>query len=195
MVGPLQKEEINAAAEDMAGNALRVLGMAHKIVPKDKTTLSVEDIQDLTFLGLKGMIDPPRPEVIEAVAMCKQAGIRPVMITGDHGLTALAIARDLGIVARDDNNLLTGEELDEITDDDLYELVESVSVFARVAPEHKLRIARQFQKRGHIVAMTGDGVNDAPALKAADIGVAMGITGTEGARAVTTDAQRPGACP
>ena len=177
--GPLQREEINAAAEDMAGNALRVLGMAHKIVPKDKTTLSAEDIQDLTFLGLKGMIDPPRPEVIEAVAMCKQAGIRPVMITGDHGLTALAIARKLGIVPEDDSCLLTGEQIDELTDDDLYELVESVSVFARVAPEHKLRIARQFQKRGHIVAMTGDGVNDAPALKAADIGVAMGITGTE----------------
>jgi magnesium-transporting ATPase (P-type) len=177
--GPLQREEINAAAEDMAGNALRVLGMAHKIVPKDKTTLSAEDIHDLTFLGLKGMIDPPRPEVIEAVAMCKQAGIRPVMITGDHGLTALAIARKLGIVPEDDSCLLTGEQIDELTDDDLYELVESVSVFARVAPEHKLRIARQFQKRGHIVAMTGDGVNDAPALKAADIGVAMGITGTE----------------
>jgi magnesium-transporting ATPase (P-type) len=191
----LQREEITAAAEDMAGDALRVLGMAHKIVPKDKTTLSSEDIQDLTFLGLKGMIDPPRPEVIEAVAMCKQAGIRPVMITGDHGLTALAIARKLGIVPEDDSCLLTGEQIDELTDDDLYELVESVSVFAtdddlyelvesvsvfaRVAPEHKLRIARQFQKRGHIVAMTGDGVNDAPALKAADIGVAMGITGTE----------------
>jgi magnesium-transporting ATPase (P-type) len=177
--GALQREEINAVAEDMAGNALRVLGMAHKIVPKDKTTLSAEDIHDLTFLGLKGMIDPPRPEVIEAVAMCKQAGIRPVMITGDHGLTALAIARKLGIVPEDDSCLLTGEQIDELTDDDLYELVESVSVFARVAPEHKLRIARQFQKRGHIVAMTGDGVNDAPALKAADIGVAMGITGTE----------------
>ncbi|MEN8232770.1 MAG: HAD-IC family P-type ATPase [Thermodesulfobacteriota bacterium] len=177
--GPLQREEIIRAAEEMAGNALRVLGMAHKIVPKDKTTLSAEDIQDLTFLGLKGMIDPPRPEVIEAVAMCKQAGIRPVMITGDHGMTALAIARKLGIVPEDHSCLLTGEQIDELTDDDLYELVESVSVFARVAPEHKLRIARQFQKRGHIVAMTGDGVNDAPALKAADIGVAMGITGTE----------------
>ncbi len=176
--GPLQKEEITVAAEDMAGNALRVLGMAHKIVPKDKTTLAAEDIQDLTFLGLKGMIDPPRPEVIEAVAMCKQAGIRPVMITGDHGLTALAIARELGIVPKDHSSLLTGDQIDELTDDDLYELVESVSVYARVAPEHKLRIARQFQRRGHIVAMTGDGVNDAPALKAADIGVAMG-SGTE----------------
>ena len=177
--GPLQREEVVREAEEMAGNALRVLGMAHKIVPKSKNTLTAEDIKDLTFLGLKGMIDPPRPEVVEAVKMCKQAGIRPVMITGDHGLTALAIARDLGIVARDDNNLLTGEQLDEITDDDLYDLVEKVSVYARVAPEHKLRIARQFQKRGHIVAMTGDGVNDAPALKAADIGIAMGITGTE----------------
>jgi magnesium-transporting ATPase (P-type) len=177
--GSLQRDEIIRAAEDMAGSALRVLGMAHKMVPKTQTVLAAEDINDLTFLGLKGMIDPPRPEVIEAVAMCKQAGIRPVMITGDHALTALAIAQDLGIVAKTDTNLLTGEELDELTDDDLYELVESVSVYARVAPEHKLRIARQFQKRGHIVAMTGDGVNDAPALKAADIGVAMGISGTE----------------
>ena len=177
--GPLQRDEVTGAAEEMAGSALRVLGMAHKMVPKTQTALTAEDINDLTFLGLKGMIDPPRPEVIEAVAMCKQAGIRPVMITGDHGLTALAIARDLGIVAKDDTNLLTGQELDELTDDDLYELVEKVSVYARVAPEHKLRIARQFQKRGHIVAMTGDGVNDAPALKAADIGIAMGISGTE----------------
>ena len=177
--GPLQKEEITAAAEDMAADALRVLGMAHKIVPPDKTILAAEDIRDLTFLGLKGMIDPPRPEVVEAVAMCKQAGIRPVMVTGDHGLTALAIARKLGIVPEDHTGLLTGKQIDEMTDDDLYELVESVSVFARVAPEHKLRIARQFQKRGHIVAMTGDGVNDAPALKAADIGVAMGMSGTE----------------
>ena len=177
--GLLQREEITRVAEEMAGSALRVLGMAHKIVPTSQTILAPGDIKDLTFLGLKGMIDPPRPEVAEAVAMCKQAGIKPVMITGDHGLTALAIARDLGIVAKDSSCLLTGEQLDELTDDDLYELVEDVSVYARVAPEHKLRIARQFQKRGHIVAMTGDGVNDAPALKAADIGVAMGISGTE----------------
>jgi magnesium-transporting ATPase (P-type) len=177
--GPLQREEINRAAEEMAGSALRVLGMAHKIVPKSQKTLSPEDIQGLTFLGLKGMIDPPRPEVVEAVAMCKQAGIKTVMITGDHGLTALAIARDLGIVPRDDTCLLTGEQLNDISDDDLYDLVERVSVYARVAPEHKLRIARQYQKRGHVVSMTGDGVNDAPALKAANIGVAMGITGTE----------------
>jgi magnesium-transporting ATPase (P-type) len=177
--GPLKKEEIIGAADEMAVSALRVLGMAHKIVPKSQTTLTPEDIKDLTFLGLKGMIDPPRPEVVEAVTMCKQAGIKPVMITGDHGLTALAIAQDLGIVSRDNTCLLTGEQIDELTDDDLYELVEYVSVYARVAPEHKLRIARQFQKRGHIVAMTGDGVNDAPALKAANIGVAMGISGTE----------------
>ncbi len=175
----LQREESIRAAEEMAGNALRVLGMAHKRVPKSKAILTVEDIRELTFLGLKGMIDPPRPEVVEAVAMCKQAGIKPVMITGDHGLTALAIARDLGIVARDNSRMLTGEQIDELSDDDLYEQVEYVSVYARVAPVHKLRIARQFQKHGHIVAMTGDGVNDAPALKAANIGVAMGISGTE----------------
>jgi magnesium-transporting ATPase (P-type) len=177
--GPLQKDEITRAAEEMAESALRVLGMAHKVVPKSQHTLTLEDIQELTFLGLKGMIDPPRPEVVEAVAMCKQAGIKPVMVTGDHGLTALAIAKELGIVARDSSCLLTGEQLNEMPDDDLYELVEYVSVYARVAPEHKLRIARQFQKRGHVVSMTGDGVNDAPALKAADIGVAMGNTGTE----------------
>lgn len=177
--GPLQKGEIIRVAEEMAMNALRVLGMAHKIVPKSQTSLVADDIKGLTFLGLKGMIDPPRPEVVKAVTMCKQAGIKPVMITGDHGLTALAIARELGIVPKDNTCLLTGDQLEKLTDDDLYEMVDYVSVYARVAPEHKLRIARQFQKHGHIVAMTGDGVNDAPALKAADIGVAMGITGTE----------------
>lgn len=196
--GQLRRDEIVKAAEEMAGSALRVLAMAHKIVPKSKTRLEEDDISDLTFLGLKGMIDPPRPEVVDAVAMCRQAGIKPVMITGDHGLTALAIAKELGIVgkkesclltgrlARDldivnekESCLLTGEQLNRMSDADLYELVEDVSVYARVAPEHKLRIARQFQKRGHVVSMTGDGVNDAPALKAADIGVAMGRSGTE----------------
>jgi magnesium-transporting ATPase (P-type) len=177
--GPLQKEEIVRAADEMAGKALRVLGMAHKIVPKSKTSLKLDDIRDLTFLGLKGMMDPPRSEVVEAVRMCKEAGIKTVMVTGDHGLTALAIARDLGIVPQDNTCMLTGEQIDKLSDEELYELVEYVNVYARVAPEHKLRIAKQFQKWGHVVAMTGDGVNDAPALKAADIGVAMGISGTE----------------
>ena len=175
---PLRREEILARADEMAGEALRLLGMAYKTVPKGKTSLEPEDMEGLTFLGLQGMIDPPRKEAIEAVRKCKTAGIRSVMITGDHVQTAKAIARQLGIGEGEDR-ALTGEELQRMSDKELYEVVGKVSVYARVAPEHKLRIAQQLQKRGHIVAMTGDGVNDAPALKAADIGVAMGITGTE----------------
>jgi Ca2+-transporting ATPase len=133
----------------------------------------------LIFLGLQGMIDPPREEVIEAIRKCKRAGIRTVMITGDHAKTAKAIAYQLGIIDSPADIALTGEELAKMSDQDLYDKVDTVSVYARVAPEHKLKIARQLQKRGHIVAMTGDGVNDAPALRAADIGIAMGITGTE----------------
>lgn len=175
---PLRGEEILARADEMAGEALRLLGMAYKTVPKGKTSLEPEDMEGLTFLGFQGMIDPPRKEAIEAIRNCKTAGIRSVMITGDHVQTAKAIARQLGIGEGEDR-ALTGEELQRLSDEELYEVVERVSVYARVAPEHKLRIAQQLQKRGHIVAMTGDGVNDAPALKAADIGVAMGITGTE----------------
>ena len=175
---PLRSQEVLAKADEMASNALRVLGMAYKVVPKVQGLLSTEDMSGLTFLGLQGMIDPPREEAIEAVRKCKKAGIRPVMITGDHAQTARAIARQLGIASGGDG-VLTGEELARMTDDELYEAVSRVSVYARVAPEHKLRITKQLQKRGHITAVTGDGVNDAPALKAADIGVAMGITGTE----------------
>ncbi len=175
---PLRSQEVLAKADEMASNALRVLGMAYKVVPKVQGLLSTEDMSGLTFLGLQGMIDPPREEAIEAVRKCKKAGIRPVMITGDHAQTARAIARQLGIASSGDG-VLTGEELARMTDDELYEAVRRVSVYARVAPEHKLRITKQLQKRGHITAVTGDGVNDAPALKAADIGVAMGITGTE----------------
>ncbi len=175
---PLRSQEVLAKADEMASNALRVLGMAYKVVPKEKASLYPEDMTGLTFLGLQGMIDPPREEAIEAVRKCKKAGIRPVMITGDHAQTARAIARQLGI-AGSEYGVLTGEELARMSDDELYEAVSRVSVYARVAPEHKLRITKQLQKRGHITAVTGDGVNDAPALKAADIGVAMGITGTE----------------
>ena len=175
---PLRSQEVLAKADEMASNALRVLGMAYKVVPKVQGLLSLEDMSGLTFLGLQGMIDPPREEAIEAVRKCKKAGIRPVMITGDHAQTARAIARQLGIASSGDG-VLTGEELARMTDDELYEAVSRVSVYARVAPEHKLRITKQLQKRGNITAVTGDGVNDAPALKAADIGVAMGITGTE----------------
>lgn len=178
-IEPLRSEEILGKADEMAGDALRVLGMAYKMVPKDKAKLYPEDLKGLIFLGLQGMIDPPRKEAIEAVRKFTRAGIRTVMITGDHVLTAKAVARQLGIISDGKDGDLTGEELARMSDEELYEAVEKISVYARVAPEHKLRIAQQLQKRGQIVAMTGDGVNDAPALKAADIGIAMGITGTE----------------
>jgi magnesium-transporting ATPase (P-type) len=177
-IEPLKDKVILKKAHEMAGEALRVLGMAYKNVPQAGASLHMEDINGLTFLGLQGMIDPPREEAVEAVKKSKGAGIRPVMITGDHAQTAKAIAHQLGIVISEDR-VLSGEELSKMSDDELYEVVDKVSVYARVAPEHKLRITKQLQKRGHITAVTGDGVNDAPALKAADIGVAMGITGTE----------------
>ena len=177
-IEPLRSEEILARADEMAGDALRVLGMAYKTVPKEKKLLYSDDMGELVFLGLQGMIDPPREESIEAVKKCKRAGIRTIMITGDHVQTAKAIARQLGISGNGDK-VLSGEELSQMSDDELYEIVDRVSVYARVAPEHKLRIVKQLQRRGHIAAVTGDGVNDAPALKAADIGIAMGITGTE----------------
>ncbi|MDD4876274.1 MAG: HAD-IC family P-type ATPase [Dehalococcoidales bacterium] len=176
---PLQKEVIQKKSDEAAQEALRLLGMAMKAVPKDKISLTLEDLTDLTFLGFQGMIDPPREEAIDAIAKCKTAGIRSIMITGDHILTAKAIARKLGIIGENEDSALTGEELSRMSDEELYEAVKTVSVYARVAPEHKLRIARQLQNNGEIVAMTGDGVNDAPALKIADIGIAMGITGTE----------------
>ena len=174
----LRREEILGKADEMAKEALRVLGMAYKTVPKDKASLYPEDLKGLIFLGLQGMIDPPREEAIEAVKKCKGAGIRVVMITGDHAQTARAIAQQLGIGGNGDK-VLAGEELARMSDKELYQVVDKVSVYARVAPEHKLRITTQLQNRGEIAAVTGDGVNDAPALKAADIGVAMGITGTE----------------
>lgn len=175
-VRELRVEEILTKADDMAGQALRVLAFGYKPASKEKKLLEPKDLEGLIFLGLQGMIDPPRQEAIEAVEKCKKAGIRPVMITGDHAKTAKAIAQQLGM---DADRVLTGEELPRMSDAQLYEIVEKVSVYARVAPEDKFRIAVQLKKRGHIVAMTGDGVNDAPALKAADIGIAMGITGTE----------------
>jgi len=176
-ISPLETGHVLAAAHSMAGDALRVLGLAMKRVPSHKTTLSTDDLQDMVFLGLQGMIDPPREEAIEAVAKCKRAGIRVVMITGDHATTATAIAAQLGI--SEDGRVLTGEQISRMTDDELGEVVDNVSVYARVSPEHKYKIAAQLQRRGHIVAMTGDGVNDAPALKVADLGIAMGIKGTD----------------
>ncbi|MBT8002343.1 MAG: HAD-IC family P-type ATPase, partial [Rhodospirillales bacterium] len=175
---PLDHPAFTQAANEMADAALRVIGMAMKKVPADKTTLSHEDLSDFVFAGLQGMIDPPREEAVVAIERCRGAGIRTVMITGDHMLTARAISRELGIIHGDDNRVLAGQELAEMSDAELSDAVEEHSVFARVAPEHKLRIAQSLQGGGHVVAMTGDGVNDAPALKAADIGVAMGITGT-----------------
>ncbi len=175
-------EESLARATAFAEKGLRVLAFAWKEAPADKDELSHHDVESgLVFAGLQGMIDPPRPEAIEAVAGCKRAGMRVVMITGDHAVTAQAIGRQLGIIA-DGEEVLSGRELETMSDDALFERVRQVSVYARVAPEHKLRITRQLIRHGETVAMTGDGVNDAPALKAAHIGIAMGITGTDVAR-------------
>ena len=174
------KDRIIAANDSLAAQGMRVLGVALQwLYPGDDPSQIREE--DLAFIGMVGMIDPPRPEVREAVQVCRNAGIRPVMITGDHPLTASAIARDLRI-AGEGARTLAGQELNRLGQDDLENLVEEVSIYARVSPEDKLRIVQALQKRGHIVAMTGDGVNDSPALKKADIGVAMGITGTDVAK-------------
>ena len=168
--------------EEMSENALRVLAVAYKeidAVPENPTSEELEC--GLTFMGLVGMIDPPRPEAKAAVAVCRQAGIKPVMITGDHVVTASAIAKELGILEEGDN-AITGAQLDAMTDSELDEKVENISVYARVSPENKIRIVKAWQRKDQIVSMTGDGVNDAPALKAADIGCAMGITGTDVAK-------------
>ncbi|UCG82989.1 MAG: HAD-IC family P-type ATPase [Dehalococcoidia bacterium] len=179
-VEPVEPRLISNMVEEMAGDALRVLGLAYKRVATDRTSLTSADLEDMVFIGLQGMIDPPREEAIDAVRKCKRAGIRVIMITGDHAKTAQAIATQLGI--GDGSAVLTGEDLSRMSDDELYRVVEQVSVYARVAPVDKFRVTTQLQKRGHIVAMTGDGVNDAPALKAADIGVAMGFKGTDVSR-------------
>lgn len=172
--------ELLSKNEDMASDALRVLAVAYR--DTDKIPSTVEEAErGLIFTAFAGMIDPPRPEAKLAVARCKTAGIKPVMITGDHIATAKAIARELGIFTNGDK-AMTGTELDKLTDDDLKRCIFSYSVFARVSPEHKVRIVKAFRAASAVVAMTGDGVNDAPALKAADIGCAMGITGTDVAK-------------
>ena len=171
------KERISRVNMELSMEGLRVLSFAYRELPENHT-LTLDDEQDFTFIGLISMIDPPRPEAIQAVADAKRGGIRTIMITGDHKVTASAIAKQLGIF-REGDEAVSGVELDNMTDADLDERLEKISVYARVSPEHKIRIVTAWQRKGKIVSMTGDGVNDAPALKAADIGVAMGITGTE----------------
>ena len=175
-------EKAKELTETMSSDALRVLAVAIKEIDSLPAVLTSEELENgLTFLGLVGMIDPPRPEAKAAVEICRRAGIKPVMITGDHVVTASAIARELGILL-DGDRAITGAELDAMSDRELDEQVEHISVYARVSPENKIRIVKAWQRKGQVVSMTGDGVNDAPALKAADIGCAMGITGTDVAK-------------
>lgn len=176
-VTPEDIKKIEKANEDFSKEGLRVLGVGYRRLETERR-LSLEDEKDLVFLGLIAMMDPPRPESAGAVADCISAGIRPVMITGDHKVTAAAIAKRIGIL-KDMSEACEGAEIDRQSDEELKDFVEHISVYARVSPEHKIRIVRAWQEKGNIVSMTGDGVNDAPALKQADIGVAMGITGTE----------------
>lgn len=178
----IDRKEILLIASDFAKEGLRVLAFAYKKASDEMDSLTHHDVESgLTFSGLQGMIDPPRPEAIEAIEGCKRAGIRVVMITGDHAVTAKAIAKKLGII-EEDGEVLTGKEIEKMADSELFGKVKTVSVYARVSPQHKLRITEQVKKQGHIVAVTGDGVNDAPALKAAHIGVAMGRSGTDVAK-------------
>jgi len=173
-----EKAEILKVNEEMAQGALRVLGFAYRDFP-DAMEYTEEYIErDMVFLGIAGMIDPPREEAIEAIRVCKQVGIKPIMITGDHKLTAIAIAKEMGIYKEGDR-ILIGEELERMVDEEFEKIVDQVTVYARVSPTDKLKIVRAWKNRDEVVAMTGDGVNDAPALKHADIGIAMGITGTE----------------
>lgn len=174
---PEDMKEIEAANEGFSREGLRVLSVGYKKFEASRE-LVLDDEHDLIFLGLIAMMDPPRVESAEAVADCIRAGIKPIMITGDHKVTAAAIAKRIGIL-KDESEACEGAEIDNLSDEELKDFVEHISVYARVSPEHKIRIVRAWQEKGNIVSMTGDGVNDAPALKQADIGVAMGITGTE----------------
>ncbi|MBR5305363.1 MAG: cation-translocating P-type ATPase, partial [Oscillospiraceae bacterium] len=174
-----KRTEILAKNKEFADQALRVLAAAYKTytdVPTDQTSENLE--KDMIFIGLTGMIDPVRPEVVDAIRECRAAGIRPVMITGDHKDTAVAIAKQLGIIT-DESQALSGSQLDELDDDFYFENIENYAVYARVQPQHKTKIVKTFKEKGYVCAMTGDGVNDAPSIKTSDIGVAMGITGTD----------------
>ncbi|WP_150268576.1 calcium-translocating P-type ATPase, SERCA-type [Paenibacillus tepidiphilus] len=176
---PTLRQKVLEANEGMASGALRVLGMAYRELRSGETAESEKEAESqLIFVGLTGMIDPPRREVRDAISVTRRAGIKTVMITGDHGTTAEAIAHQLGILQRG-GSVLTGTQLSRMDDDALDKVSDNIHVYARVSPEHKLRIVKSLQRHGHVVAMTGDGVNDAPAIKAADIGIAMGITGTD----------------
>ncbi|MEM3631106.1 MAG: cation-translocating P-type ATPase, partial [Nitrososphaerota archaeon] len=173
-----EKNELIKINESMAGDGLRNLAIAYKFLDEKPISYDENSEKDFIFIGIVGMIDPPREEVKEAIKLCKSAGIKVVMITGDHKLTALAVAKELGMI-EGSGKVLTGVELDNISSEEFEKIVEEVSIYARVSPEHKVRIVEALKKKGHVVAMTGDGINDAPALKRSDIGVAMGITGTE----------------
>jgi len=173
------REQILQQTDQMAAQALRVLGFAYRSMPEYRPGMPARSVETgLVFVGLAGMIDPPRQEVRQAIGLCHQAGIKTVMITGDHKVTAEAIARQIGLL-RGHAEVMEGRDINDMSDEELAACVERVAVYARVSPEHKLRIVRALQRRGHVVAMTGDGVNDAPAIKTADIGIAMGITGTD----------------
>jgi len=176
-----ERERILNITQKMASDGLRVIAVAYKKITRKVFTPEIVE-RDLIFVGLAGMIDPPREEVKKAIEVCKQAGIKVIMLTGDHKQTALAIARELELIEVDSEEALTGIELEKLTDEELEERVEKIKVYARVSPEHKVRVLKALKKKGHIVAMTGDGVNDAPALKKADIGVSMGIKGTDVAK-------------
>ena len=167
--------------EALALQALRNLAFAYKELPSGTEEFKEEMEEGFVFVGIMSMIDPPRPEVKDAIAICKKAGIRVVMITGDHKLTATAVGKELNLLDEKEEAscVLTGQELEEMTDEQLADVVEKVVIYARVAPEHKVRIVKAWKQKDQVVAMTGDGVNDAPALKMSDIGIAMGITGTE----------------
>jgi Ca2+-transporting ATPase len=178
------RERVLKVNEVMAADALRNLGFAFRELPHSSETFDEGIEKDMVFLGIMGMIDPPREEVKDAIELCRRAGIRVIMVTGDHRLTAIAVAKELNLLDQNsvEGKVLTGEELDRTTDDKLLEIVQNIAIYARTSPEHKTRIIKALKAKGHIVAMTGDGVNDAPALKMAHIGISMGITGTEVAK-------------